>query len=131
MKKKYVVWVVIGSILLIAGMMFGLPVYKVWQQGKSGEAKLREAEQSRQIKVQEALATLEAAALLARADTLRAQGVARSNEIIGRSITAEYLKWFWIENLDKSENVIYVPTEANIPIMEAGRLPGKKDYELD
>ena len=35
---------------LILGCMFGLPIYKVWQEGKRGEAELRRAEQNKQIK---------------------------------------------------------------------------------
>ncbi len=66
---------------------------------------------------------MESASLLAQADTLRAHGVARSNQIIGASLkdNAEYLYWLWIDNIDKSGSVIYVPTEANLPILEANR----------
>lgn len=64
---------------------------------------------------------MESATLLAQADTIRAHGIARSNQIIGQSLTDAYLHWFWIDNIDKSNNVIYVPTEANLPIMEANR----------
>ncbi len=59
----------------------------------------------------------------AEIEIARAQGVAKSNEIISSSITEPYLRYRWIEGLQKSQaTVIYVPTEANLPIMEAGRL---------
>lgn len=59
----------------------------------------------------------------AEIEIARAQGVAKSNEIISASITEPYLRYRWIEGLQKSQaTVIYVPTEANLPIMEAGRL---------
>lgn len=112
----------IGLIVVIVAGFWGCPVYRVWQQSKEGEAELKRAEQNRQIKIQEAQAAKESATLLAQADTLRAHGIARSNEIIGKSLSPAYLHWFWIDNIDKSDNVIYVPTEANLPIMEAGRL---------
>lgn len=123
-KVRYIKWSIIGGILLlilVAGAMIGCPAYKVYQQKKSGEAKLREAEFSRQIAVQEAKAKMESSLLLAQSDTIRAHGTARSNQIIGASISEGYLRWFWIDNIDKSNNVIYVPTEANLPILEAGR----------
>ena len=58
----------------------------------------------------------------AEIDVARAQGIADSNTIISGSITPEYLKWKFIEALAKSgASVIYVPTEANLPILEATR----------
>ncbi len=112
-------------ILTIVGLSFWLgPHYNVYSQRLAGEAKLREAEYSRQIAVEEAKARLESAKLLKEAEIQRAQGVAESNRIIGQGLKGnhEYLMYLWIQSLgDKDNHVIYVPTEANIPILEAGR----------
>lgn len=117
---------VILGILLLTGFvvlgMWGCPKYNVYQQRKQGEAMLAHAQSSREVAVAEAKAKMESAYLLAQADTIRAHGIARSNQIIGASLTDAYLHWFWIDNIDKSNNVIYVPTETNLPIMEATRL---------
>jgi len=52
----------------------------------------------------------------------KAKGVAESNRIIAGSISDNYLRYLWIEGIQNSEKqIIYVPTEANLPIMEAGR----------
>lgn len=75
--------------------MHGCPQYNVWQQGLSGQAELARAEQNRQIKIQEAKAAEDSAKHLASAEIARAHGVAV---------------------------VVYVPTEANPPILEATRL---------
>lgn len=121
-------WGTIGGFFLmivVIGSMIGCPIYKVYQQKKAGEAKLREAESSRQIVIQEAKAKHESATLLAQADTIRAHGVARSNQIIGASLkdNEAYLHWLWIDNIEKNpQATIYIPTEANLPIFEAGRL---------
>ena len=57
----------------------------------------------------------------------RAEGVAKSNLIIANSITENYLRYRWIEGLQNAEKqVVYVPTEANLPIMEATRW---KDFD--
>lgn len=101
--------------------MWGCPKYYVYQQRKAGEATLAHAQYSREVAVAEAKAKMESASLLAQADTIRAHGIARSNQIIGQSLTDAYLHWFWIDNIDKSNNVIYVPTETNLPVMEASR----------
>jgi len=59
----------------------------------------------------------------AEIEVARANGVAQSNKIIAGSIDETYLHYLWIMGLQKnSMEVIYVPTEANIPIMEASRL---------
>lgn len=50
----------------------------------------------------------------------RAKGIAEANEIIAESITDGYLHYRFIEGLnDGNTEVIYVPTEANLPILEA------------
>ncbi len=59
----------------------------------------------------------------AEIEVARANGVAQSNKIIAGSIDENYLRYLWIHGLQKNEmQVIYIPTEANLPIMEAGRL---------
>lgn len=117
-----------GIIILLTGLvilgLWGCPQYNVYQQRKEGEAMLAHAQSSREVAVAEAKAKMESATLLAQADTIRAHGIARSNEIIGKSLTDPYLHWFWIDNIDKSNNVIYVPTETNLPILEANRNRG-------
>jgi regulator of protease activity HflC (stomatin/prohibitin superfamily) len=117
-----------AAILLLFGFivlfMWGCPQYRVYSQRKEGEAQLAHAQASKEVAVAEARAKMESAALLAQADTIRAHGVARSNQIIGASLKGnpEYLHWLWIDNIEKNpQAVIYVPTEANLPILEAGK----------
>ncbi len=53
----------------------------------------------------------------------RAQGIAESNKIIAESITDNYLRYQWIEGLQRNQmQVIYVPTEGGLPVLEAGRI---------
>lgn len=126
--KGIIKWTTLSIItvfsLVVVGMV-GCPQYEVYCKTKDGEAALKEAESSRQIQQLEALATKNSAADLAAADTIRAHGVARSNQIIGNSLkdNPEYLHWLWIDNIEKNPNaVIYIPTEANLPILESSRL---------
>lgn len=105
-------------------LMLGGPHYMVWQQEMSGKAKLREAEWSRQVEVEEARANMEAASMLAEAEITRARGVAQANAIIGESLqnNEAYLRYLWIQGLqDGNSEVVYVATEANLPILEATR----------
>lgn len=103
--------------------MWGCPVYSVYSSKMEGQALLAHAQASKEVQVAEAKAKRESASELAQADTIRAHGVARSNEIIGASLrnNEAYLHWLWIDNIEKNpQAVIYVPTEANLPILEAG-----------
>jgi hypothetical protein len=60
---------------------------------------------------------------LADAEVIRAEGVAKANKIIGDSLTEGYLRYLWIQGLQTNQmQVVYVPTEANLPIMESHRL---------
>lgn len=111
-------------IVVGGGALWGCPQYRVYQQDMEGEAELKRAEQNRQIAVNEAKAKLEAAKMLADAEVERAKGVAAANEIIGKSLRENeaYLRYLWIQGMqDGSSEVIYVPTEANLPILEAGQ----------
>lgn len=118
--------VAIFSIGLIALMMYGCPHYEVYQQSLSGKAALGRAMQDRQIAVQEAQAKMESAKLLADAEVERAKGVAKANQIIGDSLrnNEDYLRYLWITDVagtNVQKTVVYVPTEAAMPILEAGR----------
>jgi hypothetical protein len=121
--------IVIMIVILIASSMAGCPRYRVWQQGLVGKAALERAMQDRQIAVQEAQAKKESSVLLAAAEIERAKGVAEANKIIGNSLKGNdaYLRYLWIDGLksDRSQ-VIYVPTEAGLPILE----DGKREDEL-
>ena len=107
-----------GLIGLVLAVCAFIPIYRVWEQGKAGEALLRKAEQEKQIMIEQARAEVEAAKL--RAEAIEAMGEAakkypeyRTQEFIGAFATA----------LEEGhiEQIIYVPTEAGIPILEAGR----------
>lgn len=106
------------------------PPYKVYSQRMDGEAELAKANYSKQVQIQDALAKKESAKALADAEVIRAQGVAQANKIIGDSLKGNdgYLRYLWINKLGDAEGrgqVIYVPTEAGLPIMEAGRASAK------
>lgn len=101
------------------------PVWGVWQRELNGKAQLAEATYNRQIAVQEAEAKKEAAKSLAEAEIIRASGVAKANEIIGQSLenNEAYLRYLWIDSVGSKEHqIIYVPTETNMPLLEATRL---------
>lgn len=46
----------------------------------------------------------------------RARGARESQEIINATLTENYLRYLWIDTLSENPNVIYVATEANLPL---------------
>jgi hypothetical protein len=122
--NKQITLITCGVLLLCFTLLAGCPVYHVFVQKKEGEAQLAHATYSKEVAVAQAKAHMESASYEAQADTIRAHGVARSNQIIGQSLNenTNYLYWLWISELSKQQNVIYVPVSQNLPILEAGRL---------
>ena len=106
---------------VILGLMFGIPMYNVWQQEMSGRAELAKAEQNRQIKIEEAKANLEAEKLNAQAEVERAKGAAQAIEIENGKLTSTYIQYLWVRQQGNNnvEKIIYIPTEASMPILEA------------
>jgi prohibitin 1 len=84
---------------------------------QSIEAKLRTEQESLQKQFELVKAKKDAEIEIARAE-----GVAKANVIIAGSLSDSYLKYQWIQGLQKNDlQVVYVPTEASLPIMEASR----------
>lgn len=110
---------------LLGGSCYVIPKYHVWEQHQKGMAELARAESNRKIAIQEAEARKASATLLAEAEVARARGVAQSNEIIGEGLKGheEYLRYLWIMSLEHADGatIVYVPTETNLPILEANR----------
>ena len=124
-----IVWVLLVIIVIgvLCGGLYGCPKYSVYNQRLQGEAELARAESNRKIAIAEAEAKKESAKQLAEAEIIRAEGVAKANTIIGDSLknNEAYLRYLYITGLnetsDKGNKIIYVPTEAGLPILEAGR----------
>lgn len=111
-------WVLTAAlvVMVIIGMLIGIPQYNVWRMQLAGEGALKYAEQQRQVLVQQAKAEAEAAVM--RAQAIHTVGAAakqypeyRYQEFIGAFAEALHQ--------GKISQIIYVPTEHSIPIVEA------------
>ncbi len=120
---RLLTYILIPIFLLVAGGLYGCPVYNVWEKTKAGEAEYQRAEQNRKIAVLEAQAKLDSAKLQAQAEVERAKGVQEANRIISDGLKGhdEYLRYLWIDKVasNATKEIIYVPTEAALPILEA------------
>lgn len=110
-------------LILVVGALFGIQYFKVFSATQSGKAELAQAESNRQIKVREAEAERDSAKLLSEAEIIRAGGVAEANQIIADGLGGPdgYLRYLYIDMLEDTveKQIIYIPTEAGLPILEA------------
>ena len=117
----------ITVLAFIGFCLWFFPVYHVWSSRKSDQADLAQANYEQQIQIAEATGRLNAADLNRKAAIIEAEAVASQIERIGKELQTHdlYLRWQWIKMMEESSayrETVYVPTEANLPILEAGRL---------
>lgn len=98
-------------VTLIAGWLTVRPEYLLYR-----------ANIEKRIIVTTAIAEADADVEHARGEIERAKGTAKANRIVAGSITEPYLRYLYVNNLAHTKNqIIYVPTEAGLPILEAGK----------
>lgn len=109
--------------------MYLYPKYKVYSQTMRGQADFKESEINKQILVEEARAQEEALQMRARGEAerekIRADATAYAIEKIGVMLkeNESYLRWMWINEIANGDGErIYIPTEAGMPILEAGNI---------
>lgn len=121
------------AVVGIVGLgLWGCPRYNVYEQEMDGQAQLQKAESTRRFKVLEAQAEYDSSILKAKAEVERSKGLAQANEILAKGLGGpeNYLRWKFIEAISSNgdhgiKQIIYLPTEVGIPIMEASRLQNK------
>ena len=109
----------IMGLVIIFLFLFGWPQYKVWQQGMVGEANLAKADQTRKILISQARAEREAAVEQAEAIKIVGQAAKDFPEYRQQQFMNAYAEAL---QSDKIEKIVYVATEAGIPITESGRV---------
>lgn len=123
---------IVGALVVVALMLIGLPTYNVYRKQMAGKAAYEQAVQDRRIRVLEAQAALDSARLTAQAEIERARGTNEANRIMSESLGGpdNYLRWAYIHMLQETADqgdrqIIYIPTEAGMPILEAGQRPAE------
>lgn len=119
---------IVGVLIVVVGILVGLPTYNVYRKQMAGKAAYEQAVQDRRIRVLEAQAALDSARLTAQAEVERARGTNEANRIMAQSLGGpeNYLRWAYIDMLKETADqqdrqIIYIPTEAGMPILEAGQ----------
>lgn len=135
MKKKVPILAIviagISAVAVIMIMMFGLPIYNVWQQEMAGKAEMAKAEQNRKILIEEAKARLEAEKLNAQAEIERARGMAEAMKIENGTLNSVYNQYLFIRTLEKLADkgnlpqIIYMPSDGLVPVMDVSKKENK------
>lgn len=126
LKWGKIVYFAIATLFLVIAGLWAIgaldKVYSVWAKEQDGKAALAEAQWSKQVKTEEAKANLESEKLNAQAEIERAKGASESMRIENGQLTEQYIRYLFVRQNDLSDkNTIYVPTEAGLPILEAGK----------
>jgi regulator of protease activity HflC (stomatin/prohibitin superfamily) len=84
-----------------------------------------EAKLTAEQRVQQKQFELEQARKEAEIEVARAEGAAKAQEIVRSTLSDSYLHYLWVKTLNENPNVIYVATEANMPLFRpvTGRKP--------
>lgn len=129
----FTIGTIVVVLAILVGLFLGFPLYNVYSKQMAGRASYEEAVQNRRIRVLEAQAALDAAKLTAQAEVERARGADQANRIMAEGLGGPeaYLRWSYINMLQETagqqgRQTIYVPTEAGMPILEAGRIAGQR-----
>ncbi len=82
-----------------------------------------EAKLTAEQRVQQKQFELEQARKDAEIEGARAEGAAKAQKIVRSTLSGSYLQYLWIKTLNENPNVIYVATEANMPIFKSVGIP--------
>lgn len=125
--SKALIGIVASVAMLIIVLMFGLPLYNVWQQEMAGKAEMAKAEQNRKILIEEARARLEAEKLNAQAEVERAKGMAEAMKLENGTLNSTYNQYLFIRTLEKLADkgdlpqIIYMPSEGLVPVLDVSK----------
>lgn len=127
--SKFVKWGAIGTVgvlVLVLGIVFlfraagpQLNLYKANTEKKAVIAEQRAKSEAAEFAARSAVTQAKAKA---EAMVIEATALAESQRIIAATLTDEFVRYLYIKAIEGNPNqVIYVPTEAGLPILEAGR----------
>ncbi len=80
-----------------------------------------EAKLTAEQRVQQKQFELEQAVKDAEIEVARARGAAEAQKIVRTTLSDSYLQYLWIKTLNQNPNVIYVASEANLPLFKTAK----------
>ena len=114
--SKEIVFCILAFLALIGVAMVGIPQYIVYSSKMKGEANYVQAQQEKKIMIETALAEKESAKLRAEAIDIIGESAKKYPEYRQQEFMQAFGEALREGNISQ---IIYVPTEANLPILEA------------
>ncbi len=115
-----------ATALTIAVTLAGCPPYRVWNSEMTGLAKLAESENARKVLIEQARAEQEAAKMRAEAIAIVGKAAKEYPEYRQQEFLGAFAEALKEGNISQ---IMYIPTEASIPITEAGRSVQRKNTD--
>jgi hypothetical protein len=116
----FFIMIIIGAVV---GGLYMYPKYKIYKLEMNGKAELAEAQWSKQIQIEEAKGRLEASRYERETQLIQANTTAEANRIVAGSLDPLYIQYLMVTKMadGNTQQIIYIPTEAGIPLLEAGK----------
>jgi hypothetical protein len=116
--------IIAATLITTIGLIFvwklATPKLNLYRSNTEKQAVIKEQEAISEASVYAAEKRVITAKAEADARRIEAEGLADAQAIISATLTPEYLQWRYYEVLATTNNqVIYLPTEAGLPITEA------------
>lgn len=119
---KVALGVVLVVVLFIGGCSYLNPKYNLYKANTEKQAVIKEQEAQSVAAEFRARSEVTQAQAKADAEVIRAEGLAKAQDIIASTLTEDYIRYLYIQAIEGNPNqIIYVPTEGGLPILEAGR----------
>lgn len=127
--RRCVIWVCTGIVVVVIffiGIVFAwkavTPKLNLYKANTENQKVISQQEAQSDAAVYAAKSTVIQSKAMAEAEIERAKGAAEAQRIIANTLTEPYLRYLYIQGLGQGQHeVIYLPTEAGLPILEAGR----------
>lgn len=114
-----------GLLLIVAviwGWMLATPRYNLYKANTEKKAVIEEQRAKSEAAEFAAQSEVIQAQAKADAEVIRSKGLAEAQAIISETLTEEYLRYLYIDAVAGGDGqIIYIPTEAGLPVLEAGR----------
>lgn len=113
---------VLVALLAWSGCSYAGPQFRLYKQNTEKRAVIAEQKAKSEAAEYAARSAVTQAQAKADAEVIRAKGLAQAQKIIASTLTESYLRYLYIDAIaDGDGQIIYVPTEAGLPVLEAGR----------
>ena len=114
--------VIVAIVLVLFAWKGVSPQLNLYRANTEKQAVITEQRAQSEAAEFAAISAVTQAEAKAEAMIIEAKALAESQAIIAETLTPEYVQYLYVQAIkDNPNQVIYIPTEAGMPVLEAGR----------